>query len=164
MWSWGIETSHKSSQWESVIFWGDNRCRPRHEHILNTHESVSVTPPSDCAEVVVCIVTVPAATWGGCMTRLLRGFPAYTWDVHTLPVLCHNRWHLVFRNSVYDEHQHRRSELEHCFCRIYHEEDKDSSMDKHIVQQIYNEFPKLFSIDALWLSVNLLNVSRGKQR
>ncbi len=53
--------------------------------------------------------------------------------------------HLILKNSDYDEHMHRRSELEQFLERVVAEEGADSDMDKRIVQQIWREFPQYFT-------------------
>ena len=53
--------------------------------------------------------------------------------------------HLILKNSDYEEHMHRRSELEVFLERIMSEEGPESEMDKRIVEQIWAEFPQFFS-------------------
>ena len=53
--------------------------------------------------------------------------------------------HLILKNSDYEEHLHRRNELEIFMERIMGEEGPESEMDRRIVQQILTEFPQYFS-------------------
>lgn len=51
---------------------------------------------------------------------------------------------MVLRNTNYNEHLHRRTDLQKCFTRIFCEDSQLSSKDQNIVRDISNEFPQYF--------------------
>ncbi|CAH1784420.1 unnamed protein product, partial [Owenia fusiformis] len=55
--------------------------------------------------------------------------------------------HLIIQKSDYEEHVHRRLELQSCFIRIYNEEGSNEQlqMDRYIIKQIWTDFPSYFN-------------------
>lgn len=59
------------------------------------------------------------------------------------------RWYLelcrrIVRNTNYEEHSHRKSDLMKIFTRIFCEESECSHKDQQLVRDIANEFPQIF--------------------
>lgn len=54
--------------------------------------------------------------------------------------------HEVIRNTPYSEHRHRRSDLQHCFQRIVHDESPPNASDICMVETIVQEHPDLFYV------------------
>ena len=67
--------------------------------------------------------------------------------------------HLILRNSMYIEHQHRLDELEQRLINIQQEEGAESVMDQQIVREIFSEFRSLFG-EQVWKIVKWIFSSR----
>lgn len=59
---------------------------------------------------------------------------------------CLSVFHLMLRNSCYQDHCHHLKDFQQVFTNIYLEDDNENTIkDKLIVKQIWKEFPHLFS-------------------
>ncbi|XP_071960516.1 NCK-interacting protein with SH3 domain-like [Antedon mediterranea] len=52
--------------------------------------------------------------------------------------------HSILQFTPYNDHRHRRDDLQKCLRSIAEEEDQSSGMDRLIVQEIFKQFPGLF--------------------